>query len=129
MKRQNRYNHTVAKNADEFPLAKYTDDLAEKLRSLVPEALHEGDVAAIHHARVTTRRLRAALNLLEPVIPAKSKKPIAKTLRRLRRDLGPLRDADVMLGHLEELKRYPRHAQALAWLEQHLRSRRQQAAA
>jgi CHAD domain-containing protein len=124
-----RYNPPVAKKDDDFPLANYTDELADKLRTLVPLALHEGEVEAIHHARVTTRRLRAALNLLAPVIPAKTQKPIGKTLKRLRRALGSLRDADVMLEHLVELKRFPRHAAAIVWLEQHLRSRRQQAAA
>ena len=91
-------------------------------------ALKDGEVDAIHQARVTTRRLRAALNLLGPVIPAKTQKPVAKTLRRLRRQLGPLRDADVMLGHLGELKRYSRHAPAIGWLEDHLTNRREQAA-
>ena len=96
--------------------------------ALVPAALKDGEVDAIHQARVTTRRLRAALNLLGPVIPAKTQKPVAKTLRQLRRQLGPLRDADVMLGHLGELKRYSRHAPAIGWLEDHLTNRREQAA-
>jgi len=123
-----RYNPGVAKNDDSFPLADYTDELADKLRALVPAALHEGDVDAIHQARVTTRRLRAALNLLAPVIPDKAQKPVAKTLKRLRRALGPLRDADVMLGHLDELKRFSRHAEAIEWLAAHLQARRQEAA-
>jgi CHAD domain-containing protein len=123
------YNRTVAKKLEEFPLAKYTDELADKLRSLVPVALHEGDVEAIHQARVTTRRLRAALNLLDPVIPAKAKKPIARTLKKLRRQLGPLRDSDVMLEHLVELKRFAKHAAAIEWIETRLRDRRKHAAA
>lgn len=123
-----RYNPVVAKSDENFPLAKYTDELADRLRSMVPAALHDGEVDAIHQARVTTRRLRAALNLLGSVIPPKTQKPVAKTLKRLRRQLGPLRDADVMLGHLAELKRFPRHAQAIAWLQQHVQARRQRAA-
>jgi CHAD domain-containing protein len=123
-----RYNPAVPKSDEDFPLAKYTDELADRLRALVPAALHDGEVEAIHQARVTTRRLRAALNLLGSVIPAKTQKPVAKTLRRLRRELGPLRDADVMLGHLAELKRHPRHAQAIEWLDRHVQARRQRAA-
>jgi CHAD domain-containing protein len=123
-----RYNPVVAKDDDDFPLAKYTDELADRLRDLVPMALHDGEVEAIHQARVTTRRLRAALNLLGSVIPDKTQKPVAKTLKRLRRQLGPLRDADVMIGHLEELKRYSRHAAAIEWLDRHVQARRQHAA-
>jgi CHAD domain-containing protein len=124
-----RYNLSVPGFANDFPLAKYTDELAEKLRSLVPAAMNDGDVEAVHQARVTTRRLRAALNLLQPVIPDKAQKPIAKTLKRLRRALGGLRDADVMLGHLDELKRYERHAAAIEFLAQHTRNLREQALA
>src|SRR5689334_17524314 len=91
--------------------------------------MNDGDVEAVHQARVTTRRLRAALNLLQTVIPDKAQKPIAKTLKRLRRALGGLRDADVMLGHLDELKRYERHAAAIEFLAQHTRNLREQALA
>src|SRR5689334_4908945 len=59
-----RYNRGVPNDATEFPLAVYTNELAERLRKLVPAAMNDGDVEAIHHARVTTRRLRAALDLL-----------------------------------------------------------------
>jgi CHAD domain-containing protein len=114
------------KNND-FPLANYTDELAERLRTLVSAALHEGDVNAIHQARVTTRRLRAAMDLLRPVIPPKARKPVTKTLKRLRKQLGPLRDADVMLSHLDDLKRYPKHAAAINWMEKHLQIHREEA--
>jgi CHAD domain-containing protein len=112
---------------DPFPLADYTDELAERLRSLVPQALQAGEVDSIHQARVTTRRLRAALDLLGPVMPRTAQKPIAKTLRKLRKQLGPLRDLDVMIGHLGELARYKRHAAAVGWLETHLKDRRKKA--
>src|SRR4051794_12290305 len=87
-----------------FPLLKYIDDLVESLRGLIPKALKEWDVEAIHHARVSTRRLKAALDLLEPVLPGGQRRPFAKVLRNLRRQLGPLRDMDVMLSHLKELQ-------------------------
>src|SRR4051812_10390970 len=120
-----RYNRRVPNDANEFPLATYTNELAERLRKLVPAALNDGEVEAIHHARVTTRRLRAALDLVHSVLPPKARKPIGRTLRKLRRMLGPLRDADVMLAHLDDLKRNPKHAAAIVWMEKHLTERRE----
>ena len=53
--------------------------------------------------RVATRRLRAATQLLESVISPRSRKPFNNVTRSLRRQLGPLRDLDVMLEHLSEI--------------------------
>jgi CHAD domain-containing protein len=107
------------------PLCAYADPLVRDLRRLVPLALRRGDPDAIHDARVATRRLRAALDLLEPMLG--EVKPLAmlrKTLRRLRRQLGPLRDLDVMLEHLRPLRSRPRHAEAARWLGDRLEHER-----
>lgn len=101
--------------------------LVEDLRQLVPRALRSWDATAIHHSRVSTRRLKAALDVMEPVLRAARRRRFAKTLRRLRQALGPLRDIDVMLGHLDELRtgRAGRaHACAIAWLSKQLLRRR-----
>jgi CHAD domain-containing protein len=83
----------------------------------VPLAVRTADRSAVHYARVGTRRLRAALDLLGPVLPQDRRAgAFARSLRRLRRALGPLRDADVMLGHLEERSKQSRHAAATEWL-------------
>jgi CHAD domain-containing protein len=87
----------------EFPLLAYADGLMEELRRHVPEALKQWDEEAIHQARVATRRLKALIDLMKPVLGKDRRRPLAKVMRRLRRRLGPLRDADVMLGHLKEL--------------------------
>jgi CHAD domain-containing protein len=42
----------------------------------------------------------------------------------LRRTLGPLRDVDVMLLHLRQLRGDPKHGDAVEWLTQQLRTRR-----
>jgi CHAD domain-containing protein len=94
------------------------------LRKLVPKALDDFDADAIHDARVATRRLRAALDLLEPAVPGKLLSPLNRTLRRLRRTLGDLRDADVMLNLLEPLTRHPRHGIAAGWAHSCLLDRR-----
>lgn len=102
--------------AAEFPLLGHMDELVEGLRKLVPTALHTFDSDAIHQARVSTRRLKASLDLLEPVLSKRTRRPFEKVLRRLRKRLGPLRDMDVMIGHLDEIGANSRHATAAAWL-------------
>ena len=108
----------------DVPLCRYADPLIKDLRRLVPQALDAWDEAAIHKSRVATRRLRAAIDLLEPVVAQKTTAPLRKTLRRLRRRLGPLRDLDVMIGHLQPLIEKGRHRRAAAWLSQRLQHER-----
>ena len=80
----------------------YIDGLAEKLRATLPEAVN-GDEDAIHDARVCTRRLRAALKLFESHVSKRMGGKFAQALKKIRRILGPLRDLDVMSGHLAKL--------------------------
>jgi CHAD domain-containing protein len=72
--------------------------LAALTRTL-PSA-RNGDVTAIHQARVATRRLRAAL----PLVTRGSKgRKLLKTASRLTRALGAVRELDVALLNLDEL--------------------------
>jgi CHAD domain-containing protein len=96
------------------------DELVENLRKLVPAALKQFDTDSIHQARVATRRLKAAIMLLEPVLSDEHRKPFAKAGRQLRRRLGPLRDLDVMIEHLQKIQRRATHRTAAAWLEKRL---------
>jgi CHAD domain-containing protein len=113
-------SHSTNAGADAFPLLERIDELVEGLRHQVPAAFKDFDEDAIHDARVATRRLKAALDLLEPVVSKGGRKPFARVLKRLRRRLGPLRDLDVMVGHLEEFAKSPRHATAAKWLDERL---------
>ncbi|MDP9175504.1 MAG: CHAD domain-containing protein [Planctomycetota bacterium] len=108
-----------------FPLMNYLDELVEDLRKLIAPALRGEDVDAVHDARVATRRLKAATDLLGPVVSARCKKPFAKVTRTLRKQLGPLRDLDVMLDHLGEIKP-AKYARAVDWLKEHFIQCRQQ---
>jgi len=113
------YNAQMATHDPEiFPLADYLDRLVDALRDLAFPALEAFDADAIHDARVATRRLKAALDLLRPVLVAAHRQAFAGVLRKLRRRLGPLRDLDVMLDHLKELAQAGRgrHVVAVAWL-------------
>ncbi|MGE0591975.1 MAG: CHAD domain-containing protein [Vicinamibacterales bacterium] len=61
-----------------------------------------GDVRSVHQARVATRRLRAALSMVEPG-PKTGK--LVRGVRALTATLGPVRELDVTLQVLEELSR------------------------
>ncbi len=100
----------------------YVEQLVILLRDRVCPAVQQADSAAIHQARVCTRRLKAAADLLAPVLSKRRARPFQRVLRKIRRRLGPLRDLDVMIGHLE---RPPlRVAEAAAWARQCLERQR-----
>jgi CHAD domain-containing protein len=107
----------------ESRLLKYLDELVENLRGLVSRAVKEQDKEAIHQARVATRRLKAATELMDSILTKKARKPFDKITRALRKQLGPLRDLDVMLDHLGEM-RSARFADANAWLRDRLIQKR-----
>lgn len=60
--------------------------------------ISQGDV---HQLRIWTRRAAAALRLFDALVPAKRSRRIRKTLRKLRRAAGSVRDCDVFLDRLE----------------------------
>lgn len=53
------------------------------------------EIEELHDMRVATRRMRAALRLLDPFLDAESMRPFLKALRRTGRTLGAVRDLDV----------------------------------
>jgi CHAD domain-containing protein len=111
--------------AAEFGLLRHLDELMEELHDNVPKAIKEFDADGIHDARVATRRLKAAMGLLEPVLSNHHRKAFEKVLKKLRRRLGPLRDLDVMIENLSKLQSKPAHAAAAGWLRERLERRRE----
>ncbi len=107
------------REAGDFPLLKYLDSLVEDLRKLVPPAIKGEDEDAVHDARVITRRLKAATDLLEAATSNRHRKPFNRVTKTLRRQLGPLRDLDVMLEHLGEFKQ-PGMESAVLWMKTRL---------
>lgn len=73
------------------------------LTASLPKAL-KGDVEAVHRARVTTRRLREALTILDGTLSAGSAQEHRRRLRRVTRALGPVRELDVADGLLARLE-------------------------
>lgn len=109
-------------------LVAYLDGLHRRLQELIPQAFEQGQVEAIHQARVSTRRLTAAVELFSPILPEKSRVGMRKALKKLRRRLGELRDLDVMLGHLTERKPAKRYARYAEWAVHRLSEARKELA-
>jgi CHAD domain-containing protein len=61
----------------------------------------KGDVHAVHQARVATRRIREAIPLIARGRPGKT---LRKSVRRLTRALGPVRELDVALLNLDQIR-------------------------
>ncbi|MRS11985.1 MAG: CHAD domain-containing protein [Actinobacteria bacterium] len=95
--------HSVTPLADAAPallLAK-----AEPLFELEEAAKSGTDADAVHDMRVASRRLREAMRLLGPLYPAREFRKWYRTVRRITRALGPVRDSDVFIGHFAKLGR------------------------
>ncbi|HLL89275.1 MAG TPA: CHAD domain-containing protein, partial [Tepidisphaeraceae bacterium] len=110
------------------PLLAWMDERVNDLRDLVPRALRAWDEEAIHQARVNTRKLKAAIDLMAPVTSPDHRRAFGRVLRRLRRRLGPLRDLDVMIRHLKDLadaEGRP-HAAAAGWMADKLAAQREE---
>ena len=103
----------------------YLDELLDELHHNIPKAMKEFDADGIHDARVATRRLKAAMGLLEFVLTKQHREDFEKVLKKIRKRLGPLRDLDVMIEHLGELSSHPAHGTAASWLTDHLKSERE----
>ena len=98
------------------PLLAHLDGLVEDLRGRIPAALGQWDAEAIHQSRVATRRMKAALDLMRPVLGRRGRRRFGRIMRNLRRRLGPLRDADVMIDHLRDLGEQCKYRRAVEWL-------------
>src|SRR5688500_7447245 len=111
------------------PLHAYTDAQFARLREMAGRAVEAHDVEAVHQARVATRRMSAGINLFRPLLSEAIGRKVRRRLRRVRRRLGPLRDLDVLIGHLDELRQRPRLARGAVWLQDMLRAERAEAIA
>src|SRR5262245_26387102 len=79
-------------------------------------AARDGHVKAVHRARVASRRLREALAVLEDTSRHRLAERVARSVRRVTRALGPVREIDVALIELERASRRHRWADELVGL-------------
>ena len=69
--------------------------------SRVLQAIEEGDVRALHQARVSTRQMRELLPMLQ--LDRSSARKLGRRLRKVTRRLGTVRELDVLLLLIDEL--------------------------
>lgn len=79
--------------------------LSQRLTSLIDAmpAAQAGDMRSVHQARVATRRLREALPVVSASVSKRSLGRVRRQVRQMTRALGPVRELDVALEHLDEL--------------------------
>ena len=79
--------------------------LSQRLTTLIDAmpAAQAGDMRSVHQARVATRRLREALPVISASVSKRSLGRVRRQVRRMTRALGPVRELDVALAHLDEL--------------------------
>jgi inorganic triphosphatase YgiF len=63
-------------------------------------AVCRDDAEYVHQMRVATRRLRAALRMFRPVLPAGFEEQLLPPMRELMRALGQARDLDVLMAEI-----------------------------
>src|SRR5688500_16767070 len=78
--------------------------LRHRLQTLLEAmpAAQAGDVRSVHQARVATRRLREALPVLRASLDPSALNRARLQVREMTRALGPVRELDVALQHLDE---------------------------
>jgi CHAD domain-containing protein len=95
--------------------------LLQQQRSLLhyaEQVLTCDDAEPVHRARVATRKLRAALQTFEGLLPIADKTHLNKQLRWLSKQLGKVRDLDVYRQNLEHYRSALPHADQAA-LDEH----------
>lgn len=80
--------------------AKVVSVRVAELAAYAEGVLDTGDIERVHDMRVTTRRLRAALEIFEPCFPAEPYREALAEVKRLADALGERRDRDVAIAAL-----------------------------
>ncbi len=93
----------IAIDAEDAPLAAFrliALDCLSHLQLNHAGAVRGDDAEYVHQMRVATRRLRAALRMFGPVLPADFAERLVPSLRELMRALGQARDLDVLMAEI-----------------------------
>ena len=86
----------------------------DRFMSLEPKVLRGDDPDAIHDMRVASRRLQQILDLIYPH-PHGEVRKLRRRIRRSRRMLGDVRNADVQLARVKKILARKRTARREAW--------------
>ena len=87
----------------------------DRFMSLEPKVLRGDDPDAIHDLRVASRRLQQVLDLLHPAPQHGEIRKLRRRIRRSRRALGDVRNADVQLDRVHKILGRKRSARREAW--------------
>ncbi|MBK7765129.1 MAG: CYTH and CHAD domain-containing protein [Sulfuritalea sp.] len=93
----------VAIDATDTPLAAFrliAQDCLSHLQLNHDGAARSDDPEYVHQMRVATRRLRAALRMFRPVLPAGFAEQLVPPMRELMGALGQARDLDVLMAEI-----------------------------
>jgi CHAD domain-containing protein len=77
---------------------------AHELFDHAENVLDTEDIERVHAMRVSTRRLRAVLEIFERAFPAEDVRPVLADVKTLADALGARRDPDVQIEHFEGLR-------------------------
>lgn len=83
------------------------NSLLQQIRTILVNVprIREGDPDAIHDARVATRRIRAVRSVTRGLSPKGTYEVFRAMIRRLRRELGLVRDLDMILDVVNATER------------------------
>lgn len=87
----------------------------DRFMSLEPKVLRGDDPEAIHDLRVASRRLQQVLDLLYPAPRHGEVRKLRRRIRRSRRALGEVRNADVQLARVGKILARKHTAQRETW--------------
>ncbi len=103
-------------------------DLLLKREFMIEESLlrlfqNIGDEQAVHKIRVNARTLRSLLDFLKPWTPRALNKNLCLILKDLALDLSPIREEDVLMGHIDDFQKkegppLTHHEQIQAYLKE-----------
>jgi len=83
-------------------LLKLTRKRLERFVTFVPKFLVNDNPATIHDLRVRSRRLQQTFRIIVPQARTPASRKVIRTLRRVRRALGPCRNVDVNIELVEQ---------------------------
>lgn len=95
--------NTEVRSASRFVVAGRLSRLRHYMERLLSTKSGD-DVESVHQIRVFCRRLQAALDVLADALPQKHVRRLTKRLRRIRREAGHVRDADVLAIELKRVR-------------------------
>jgi CHAD domain-containing protein len=81
---------------------------SDEMWSYAPGTIADEDIEYLHSMRVSSRRLRAAVDICAPCFPRKAYARYRDVISELTGALGSVRDADVMLDFLKRERKQVR---------------------